>query len=220
MYTFIRATIIGVLIMVLTSCRDATGETITFYDVPLGCVAAPFGCGSLAKPSLLDLEKDPSIKEAWLNRPGTAIAIVWKGNEPTPTAVKRIFDANHISFIQTGDTQSASYLATFRNDKVWYRGAGVDQLSFEEASVIANRYVGVALDEHWITQEEGNKIRPDMEKYFQTELVKLRTVDELNSDIAKKFPEDVWEIYTTHIGQERTTKLIEQFGQWKREQHN
>ena len=55
-------------------------ESITFYDVPLVCGAAPsIGCGSRAKPLLLDLERQPAIKEAWLNRTGTVVAIVWRG---------------------------------------------------------------------------------------------------------------------------------------------
>jgi len=52
---------------------------ITFYKTPLVCNAAPdIGCGSRSKPALLELEKNPAIKEAWLNRPGTVIAIAWK----------------------------------------------------------------------------------------------------------------------------------------------
>ena len=42
----------------------------SFYETPLVCNAAPeIGCGSRAKPALLQLEKNPAIKEAWLNRP-------------------------------------------------------------------------------------------------------------------------------------------------------
>jgi hypothetical protein len=55
-------------------------EIITFYDVPLVCGAAPaIGCGSRAKPLLMDLEQRTAIKEAWLNRAGTIVAIVWSG---------------------------------------------------------------------------------------------------------------------------------------------
>jgi hypothetical protein len=55
-------------------------EIITFYDVPLVCGAAPaIGCGSRAKPFLMDLEQRTAIKEAWLNRAGTIVAIVWSG---------------------------------------------------------------------------------------------------------------------------------------------
>ena len=60
--------------------KSADNEIITFYDVPLVCGAAPaIGCGSRAKPLLIDLERQSAIKEAWLNRAGTIVAIVWSG---------------------------------------------------------------------------------------------------------------------------------------------
>ncbi len=60
-------------------CNSTEGNTaangITFYDVPLVCGAyAEIGCGSRAKPALMDMEKNPGVKEAWLNRTGTVIA--------------------------------------------------------------------------------------------------------------------------------------------------
>src|SRR6266550_2309017 len=36
------------------------------------------GCGSASKPILLDLERQAGVLEAWLNRAGTIIAVVWK----------------------------------------------------------------------------------------------------------------------------------------------
>src|SRR5882724_5914690 len=57
----------------------ATAEEISLFKVPLVCPAAPqIGCGSAAKPILLELERDSSVSEAWLNRAGTMIAVVWK----------------------------------------------------------------------------------------------------------------------------------------------
>src|SRR5882672_7314968 len=54
-------------------------ERLTFYEVPLVCPAAPeIGCGSRSKPILLQLERENTVAEAWLNRPGTILAIVWK----------------------------------------------------------------------------------------------------------------------------------------------
>jgi len=54
--------------------KSADNEIITFYDVPLVCGAAPaIGCGSRAKPLLIDLERQSAIKEAWLNRAGTIV---------------------------------------------------------------------------------------------------------------------------------------------------
>src|SRR5262245_49325427 len=54
-------------------------DRISVFKVTLVCPAAPhIGCGSRAKPILLELEKQDTISEAWLNREGTLLALVWK----------------------------------------------------------------------------------------------------------------------------------------------
>ncbi|HXL57683.1 MAG TPA: hypothetical protein VN958_15590, partial [Chitinophagaceae bacterium] len=71
-------------------------EIISFYEVPLVCSADPdIGCGSRSKPALLELEKNPSVKEAWLNREGTILAIVWKNKDETETVAKPVFNENN-----------------------------------------------------------------------------------------------------------------------------
>ena len=56
-----------------------TADRISVFQAPLVCPAAPqIGCGSASKPILLDLERQPGVLEAWLNRAGTIIAVVWK----------------------------------------------------------------------------------------------------------------------------------------------
>src|SRR5262249_29550746 len=59
--------------------RGTNGDSVKFYKVPRPCHAAlGMGCGSLSKPILLDLESKPIVKEAWLDRQGKPLAIVWK----------------------------------------------------------------------------------------------------------------------------------------------
>src|SRR5713226_4386047 len=56
-----------------------TADRVSVFKVPLVCPAAPqIGCGSASKPILLDLERQPGVLEAWLNRAGTIISVVWK----------------------------------------------------------------------------------------------------------------------------------------------
>src|SRR6266446_6427998 len=63
-----------------------TADRISVFKAPLVCPAAPqIGCGSASKPILLDLEKQPGVLEAWLNRAGTIIAIVWKSETNAET---------------------------------------------------------------------------------------------------------------------------------------
>src|SRR5438105_11958466 len=70
-----------------TKSRPISGDRVGFYQVNLVCPAAPLiGCGSAAKPLLLELEHRTNVNEAWLNRAGTVIAIVWKENAPRKRA--------------------------------------------------------------------------------------------------------------------------------------
>src|SRR5258705_9546801 len=106
---------------------------ITFYETPLVCNAAPeIGCGSRAKPVLLELEKNLAIKEAWLNRPGTVIAIVWKDKAQTESIAKPIFEKNNVEFTELNAEEEGTYRTTFRKANLWYRSAAVDELSREE----------------------------------------------------------------------------------------
>src|SRR5438445_4127433 len=59
--------------------KDESKKDVSVYQVPWVCPAAhQIGCGSHAKPILLELEKNPGVSEAWLNRQGTALAVVWE----------------------------------------------------------------------------------------------------------------------------------------------
>ncbi len=185
-------------------------SSITFYETPLVCNAAPeIGCGSRAKPALLALEKNAAVKEAWLNRPGTVIAVVWKDKAQTESVAKLIFNENNIKFNELTEKDAAPYSKTFRKAKSWYRGADVDALSREEATTIAETSVKFALENNLITKEEAEKIKADIEAYFKKELVKIRTNEELNDDSQNKFMEAMYNIAEKYIGKERTEKAME-----------
>ncbi len=66
-------------------------ERVSIYRAPLVCPAAPsIGCGSKSKPILLELESQPTtVAEAWLERTGNHVAIVWVENtHPTSRSAK------------------------------------------------------------------------------------------------------------------------------------
>lgn len=129
------------------STKDQGETKIGFYKVPLVCPAATqIGCGSRSKPILLALEKDDAIKEAWLNRQGTVIAVVWKEKtdvSDSPKKIKSIF--NDAKMEADGQEIKGSEASTLMNNFLsregWYRATGVDQLSREEAGIIADRLI-------------------------------------------------------------------------------
>lgn len=196
------------------SMAKPTSPAITFYKTPLVCNASPnIGCGSRAKPVLLEMEKNPAVKEAWLNRSGTMLAIVWKDKPQTQAVASPIFKENNVSFTALKEIDAATYLKTFRKPGIWYHGADVDMLSREEAATIANSAVKFAFENKLITQDEAVKIKTDAEAYFKTELVKIRTNQQLNDYSQGKFKLALYNIAEKYIGRERAQKAMELYQQ-------
>src|SRR5260221_11042334 len=113
---------------------SANDEIITFYDIPWGFGAAPaVGCRRRAKPVLVDLERQAAIREAWLSRAGTIVAIVWSGPARIAEVAGPVFERHEVQYKERRDDKPSS----FRKKGSWFRGAEVDQLSLEEAREIA-----------------------------------------------------------------------------------
>jgi len=120
----------------------ATPDRISVFKVPLVCPAAPqIGCGSASKPILIDLERQPGVLEAWLNRAGTIISVVWKPDSDAETRrnVTAELKEDHATELEGKSRDNA--VKDFLSGKGWYRGADVDWLSEEEADIIAARLV-------------------------------------------------------------------------------
>ncbi len=186
--------------------NSANKEIITFYDVPLVCDAAPaIGCGSRAKPLLMDLEQRSAIKEAWLNRAGTIVAIVWSGTARSGEVAIAVFERHEIQYRERRNDKQTT--GSFRSEGRWLRGAEVDRLSLEEAQEIAETSVSAAARERLVSVEEAAQIKSGIEAYFREELVRLRTKQELLQDTQGKFPQAVLNIYEKHVGVERTAEV-------------
>ncbi len=116
---------------------------ISFFKVPFVCnMASNIGCGSRSKPLLLDLENDENIKEAWLNRKGTIIAVVWNNGIDTAVQlpiINSIFSKNGMAVNSIDfNSETQSFPSESKN---WYKGSNVDKLSREEALTVANQII-------------------------------------------------------------------------------
>jgi len=141
--------------------REGTSKNdVSVYQVPWRCPAAlQIGCGSHAKPILLELEQNSGVSEAWLNRQGTAVAVVWKrdaSRKARRNAEKTLKDAKATKLSR--DAQAGT-LADFESAKEWYRGADVDRLSEEEAGVIAARWVRRLQAKTTLAREKAEGLR-------------------------------------------------------------
>ena len=136
----------GLLYAPFANAADATAavtaDRVSVFKAPLVCPAAPqIGCGSASKPILLDLEKQPGVLEAWLNRAGTRIAVVWKPESDAETRRKVVGDLKEDCAIELDGASRDEAVRDFLSGKGWYHGADVDRLSEEEADIIAARLV-------------------------------------------------------------------------------
>jgi len=119
-----------------------TADRVSAFKVPLVCPAAPqIGCGSASKPILLDLERQPGVLEAWLNRAGTRIAVVWKADSDAEARRKVAAELKEDRATELAGKSRDETVSDFLSGKGWYHGADVDRLSEEEADIIAARLV-------------------------------------------------------------------------------
>lgn len=135
---------------------------VSFYEVPLVCAAAPqIGCGSKSKPVLLGLEKKNTVvSEAWLNREGTVIAVLWQkgaSSQLRKTTAESVFEENNMQV-----TGLSGQLSDFSNKQNWYRGTDVDKLSLEEADVIARRLVSRVNSKISLSKENQKSCKPSL----------------------------------------------------------
>jgi hypothetical protein len=120
-------------------------QQISLFKVPLGCeAAAGLGCGVKAKPILQALARRPAVAQAWLNRGGTIIAVLWReGVVPKVQSehVRSILAEQGLAAQELTGAARESALRRFSSGADWYRGDAVDRLSAEEAGIIAARLV-------------------------------------------------------------------------------
>src|SRR5260221_1542243 len=124
------------------SKEGTSKEDVSVYQVAWRCPAAlQIGCGSHAKPIILEREQNPGVSAAWLNRQGTAVALVWKldAKRKARRDAERTLKEGQASKL-SGEARTKT-LADFESGKGWYRGADVDRLREEEAGGIAARGV-------------------------------------------------------------------------------
>lgn len=212
-------------------CNTSKEDIRTFYRVPLICgVNREIACGSRVKPLFLETEKQPEIKESWINRQGTVIAIVWneslsqekKNNIIQPLFAKYEIEAEYVSDTEKKDRIIESFFSNVapaqKGKDKWYHGMEVDQLSLEEAGSMGDSATLFALKAALINETEAFKIKNDIEEYMKTELIKVRTFKELTSDETDlKWKKQGYEIYIKYIGTERAEDVRDYYIEYQKQ---
>lgn len=153
-----------------TTRNTMSPDRISLFTVPLVCPAAPaIGCGSRAKPLLAQLEHDDSIAEAWLNSSGTILAIVGgesSSRETRAKAVQATFAAADAAATELDGESRKTALNDFLSGTGWHRGAGIDELSRQEAGIIAARLVRRLQAKIPLTETKAKKMEAQITEVF------------------------------------------------------
>jgi hypothetical protein len=175
------------------------------------CHAAPgLGCGSLSKPVLLDLESRPVVKEAWLDRPGKTLAIVWKdgtGAAARATVVIAVRQAHKLSADELTSGARDTALESFHSGGGWHRGADVDRLSEEEAGIIADRLVLRVMAKAPTITPKAELLRPIMADIIRECLV--GSPDPLSARCRETFATDLITVVGDHLSGVEIDSLLE-----------
>jgi hypothetical protein len=167
-------------------------DQISFFQVPLPCGFAPeIGCGTLARPLLVALERN-GITEAWLNREGTLLAVVGSKNstnERRAEVVKATLEAEDILSEELRGQARAAALEDFLVGADWLRGTDVDQLSSREAGVIALRLVKRVQTKAAVSEEVASSLLAAITAFFKgrflIDRIKPEQVDHSGEELVK-----------------------------------
>jgi len=176
----IQGLIVSALIGSASGADPLSKKHIGLYEVNLVCPAARhIGCGSASKPILLQLESEPGVDEAWLNRAGTMVAVVWKEAGSTKQhakVVRAVLKERSLREV-SGKTREQT-LKSFLSGIGWYRGAEVDRLSEEEAGIMAARLVRRIRALISLSDEKGKELQPAFTAALARKLTNKQSEDE------------------------------------------
>ncbi len=150
--------------------RSIVPEKVSFFSVPLECPAVEnLGCGGKALPVVLDLEKVPSVAEAWVNHPGTVLAVVWKVPQDSDAAaatVRPVLERRGFNSAALRGDALVEARRDFEARSHWHRGGDVEGLSEEEGRVFAARIVKRLGERTSIPSERVARLQVDLGGVF------------------------------------------------------
>ncbi len=206
---FITGLLIGFSSSIHSQNSYNSNDRITFHQVNLVCGAAnDIGCGSRSKPILLDLEKQNTIQEAWLNRPGTKVAVVWQEDyDPNVAEVKEVFKKHKKSIKLLEGDEYQEQLKSFNNER-WYRGSEVDELSIEEAGRITDQIINPLLEAEFLTKEDAPGMHAEIEEYIKNQFLTLEDVSLLSKRAYYlEWEKEIQQIARGYISEENIPKI-------------
>ena len=182
---------------------NASNILVSFYEAPLVCHAAPsIGCGSKAKFILVDLEQNIDVVDgAWLNKKGTVVAIKWK-SEVSNSRKNEIINATSAKYeVELLETDASKYERSFSESKDWFKGKEVDQLSREEAAIIAKNTIDGYKKKGLIKNSFEKQFKSDIQKIYTDLFLSISSYKDLTIEAYNKVEDQIQKAGEKYVGQ-------------------
>ena len=186
-----------------------TTSNVSFYDAPLVCHAAPsIGCGSKAKFMLVDFEKNvDAVEGAWLNRKGTVVAIKWKSDISNGKREELLSTMSTKYEIDLSETDASSYSKSFPNAKEWFKGKEVDNLSREEAAIIAKNTISAYKKDGLIKPSFQTAFQADIEKIYVDLFMSISSYKDLTTEAYNKVEDEIQKAGEKYVGKGKMPRV-------------
>jgi hypothetical protein len=161
-------------------------------------MAPEIGCGSLARPLLVALERTAGITEVWLNHEGTLLAVVGSKtftDERRAQVVKVVLETEDILSEELRGQERAAALEDFFVGADWLRGTDVDQLSSRESGVIALRLVKRLKTKAAVSEEVAHSLAAAITAYFKQRFLR----DRIQPEQVEHSSEELLKIATAYL---------------------
>src|SRR5439155_14790402 len=132
-------------------------------------------------------EKQPGVLEAWLNRAGTRIAVVWKPESDAETRRKVVAELKEDHATELEGKSREEAVRDFLSGKGWYHGADVDRLSEEEADIIAARLARWVQAKSALSKEKAEGLQHAFSETLRRDLTGKSTAPKRLEDVARQY---------------------------------
>jgi hypothetical protein len=153
---------------------------------------------------MIDLMNDVSVREAWLNRQGTVMAVIWKAEADEnrrQEAIKVVFAAHGLPATKLTGTDGAGLYESFASREGWYLGSAVDALSIEEAGVIADQVVASVEGKAAFKSADDKKaFREDVRNIVKDCFLSIRSYKELDDALYTRVERDIIAAGERYVG--------------------
>ncbi|WP_157600566.1 hypothetical protein [Rufibacter sp. DG15C] len=144
-----------------------------------------------------------AIDGTWLNRKGTVVAVKWRSAvsaDKREAVLKAVGTAHNSELTALTPKEEASLSGSFPDKKAWFRGREVDELSREEARIIAKNTMNGYREKQLLKPSFEKQFEADVEKIYADLFLSLSSYKDLNTETYNRIEAQIQAAGEKYVG--------------------